>query len=83
MIFYPVIYTNKPNKIKATTVMTLMRASQNSDSANQRVEIIFKANTNIPKMSVHIHMELSGSHSCINSAAAVNSVPSVTDHVSQ
>ena len=35
------------------------------------------------KMIVHNHIEMSGNHSCMRSAAAVNSVPRVTDQVSQ
>ena len=73
----------KPNAIKQIMVSTLTKDSQNSDSANNRVELTFSVKTSAANNKVHVHMDIEGNHSCMSKAAAVNSVPNVAVQVNQ
>jgi len=73
----------KPSPINISTVATLIKDSQNSDSAKVRVELRLDSRTPAAKIRVHSQIEVCGNHSCTSMAAAVNSVPKVADQPSQ
>lgn len=73
----------KLSPINTSTVATLIKDSQSSDSAKVRVELRLDSSTPATKISIHSQIEVCGNHSWARMVAAVNSVPKVADQPSQ
>ncbi len=72
-----------PSTMNTTMVTTLISENQNSPSANQRADTMFKLKISTQNSRHHGHAGLCGNQYCMQNAAAVRLDPNATVQVSQ
>ncbi len=69
--------------MKTRMVITLIKENQNSPSANQRADTVFRPKISAQNSRHHGHAGVCGNQYCMQNAAAVRLEPSATVQVNQ